>query len=262
MQSYKRKLYNIQPKTVFVGKTIKYLPTCHSTNDYCQKLLINGELPDGIAVITDYQISGKGQRGNSWESDAGKNILMSVFIKPKLLNAQDQFQLNIAVSLGIYNAIQKVIIRHGLKIKWPNDIYFKDKKLGGILIENTILGNQINSSIIGIGLNINQLDFINQNAISLKSILEITYDLDRGEIVNAVFEEIESKLYDFNNQFFGKLNEEYLESLYRNNSWHHFRKNGNIFEGKIIGIDNNGRLKVKTQFDTVYYDFKEIEFVI
>ena len=121
-------MYNIQPKTLIVGKTIKYLPSCHSTNVWCANYVEKESVSEGFAVYTPHQFDGKGQRGNKWESEIGKNITMSIFLKPDFLKASDQFQLNMAISLGIYEAISKYLNEH-LKIKWPNDLYFENSKL-------------------------------------------------------------------------------------------------------------------------------------
>lgn len=264
-------MYKIQPKTVFVGKSIKYLPTCHSTNDFCQQLTESDSIENGFCVYTDFQISGRGQRGNIWEGEAGKNIMMSIFLKPDFIKAADQFQINIAVSLGIYRALllfakeisnQKLqILYNNLKIKWPNDVYFGDNKIGGILIENTILGSYLSSSIIGIGLNVNQLVFENTKANSLKKILNSLNDLEISQIMKLIFEQIEKSYLQLKIGEFEQLKNEYLNRLFRANEWHSFRKNGYVFNGKIIGIDNYGRLEVETESAVDYFDFKEIEFI-
>ncbi len=265
-------MYKIQPKTVFIGKSIKYLPTCHSTNDFCQKLIESGSIENGFCVYTDFQTKGRGQRGNKWEGEAGKNLMMSIFLKPDFLKATDQFQMNVVVSIGIYRAIllfvkeissQKLpILYDNLKIKWTNDIYVTDHKIGGILIENTIFGMNLSSSIIGIGLNINQLVFENANASSLKKSLNFINDLEISQIMSLIFEQIESCYLQIKNGQFEVLKNEYLNCLYRINEWHNFRKNGFVFLGKIIGIDNFGRLEIETNEEIVFFDFKEIEFII
>lgn len=265
-------MYKIQPKTVFVGKSIKYLPTCHSTNDFCQQLAESNSIENGFCVYTDFQTSGRGQRGNIWEGEVGKNIMMSIFLKPDFMKAADQFQVNIAVSLGIYRAIllfikeisnQKLqILFDNLKIKWPNDVYFEDNKIGGILIENTILGSNLSSSVIGIGLNVNQLVFENTKASSLKKVLGLVNDLEISQIMKLIFEQIECSYLQLKMGELEQLKNEYLNRLFRIHEWHYFRKNGYVFNGKIIGIDNYGRLEVETESDIDFFDFKEIEFVI
>jgi BirA family transcriptional regulator, biotin operon repressor / biotin---[acetyl-CoA-carboxylase] ligase len=254
-------LYKIQPKTLFVGKSLKYLPTCHSTNDYCAQLLENEDITNGFCLYTGHQTNGRGQRGNVWESAAGQNIMMSIVLKPTFINATDQFHLNMAVSIGIYKALSTYLPEY-LTIKWPNDIYYKTLKIGGILIENSIMGNKLTSSIIGIGLNINQLCFENKNASSLKRILLNDVDFEINKILESIFENIETYYLKIQNNDIDHLKREYLQNLFRYNKWHYFKKNDLAFEGKIIGVDKFGRLEVETEFGLETFGFKEVEFVI
>lgn len=257
-------MYKIQPKTVFLGKTSEYLPVCHSTNDYCQQLLAINEPENGFFVHADFQTKGRGQRGNNWEAIEGQNVLMSIILKPNFLKATDQFQLNMAVSLGILAAIKSIFqeneIHNNLKIKWPNDIYFENKKLGGILIENTILGSNLNYSIIGIGLNVNQLFFENRNAISVLQILNKAETINLNTVFEKILEQIE--YYYLKLKSGENLEMEYLKSLFRIDEYHNFRKNEQIFTGKIIGIDVFGRLKIEVENEVQVFDFKEVGFVI
>eukprot|EP01137_Pigoraptor_chileana_P015025 Opistho-2@5140 len=108
-----------------------------------------------MVIITDNQTAGRGQRGNVWEASIGENLTFSLILKPNFLKASEQFQLNVAVSLGVLDCLSEYI-DEDLKVKWSNDIYFQNQKMGGILIENTLQGYQIGYSVIGIGLNINQ----------------------------------------------------------------------------------------------------------
>ncbi len=257
-------MYKIQPKTLFIGKSGEYLPICHSTNDFLQQLLQEGKPENGHLVYTGYQTNGRGQRGNSWEAIAGENILMSILLKPIFLKAASQFQLNMAISLGILAGIKEQlaetenILAESLKIKWPNDIYFGNKKLGGILIENSILGNNLSTSIIGIGLNINQINFDIENAISLATVLKQKFDTEK--VIKIIAEKIEKYYLLLKNEYC--LENEYLASLFRLNEFHNFRKRGLIFTGKITGIDTFGRLIIEVENAIQVFDFKEVEFVI
>ena len=121
-------MHNFQPKTLFLGKNTIYLPSCHSTNDTAAEIIQNAQAFDGTIVITSDQTSGRGQRGNTWETLPGQNITMSVILKPDFLNASQQFSLNIAISLGIYAFLSKYISEE-LKIKWPNGL-LKNLNLG------------------------------------------------------------------------------------------------------------------------------------
>ena len=178
-------MYKIQPNTLFTGKIIKYLPTCHSTNDIAAEMIQSQEVFEGTIIITDHQTTGRGQRGNSWEAAIGQNLTLSLILKPTFLRASDQFQLNVAVSLGVHEFLSQYL-PEGLTIKWSNDIYHYDKKLGGILIENTLQGYNIGYSVIGIGLNINQKQFENIRGTSLRAYLQLNQEIALTDIFSYI----------------------------------------------------------------------------
>lgn len=238
---------------------MKYLPSCHSTNDFCQEILNSGTFDEGFVVHTGHQTKGRGQRGNSWNAEPNQNILMSVMLKPVFLKAADQFYLNMVVSLAVFDTLRQ-FLNENLKVKWPNDIYFQNQKIGGVLIENSIQGNNISCSIIGIGLNVNQLEFENAQASSLRIIIGTEISLDN--ILEPILEKLEYYYLKLKSGDFGFLKASYLQTLFRINQWHTFRKNGQIFLGKITGIDENGRLAMETEFGAEVFGFKEVEFVI
>ena len=138
-----------------------------STNDYLAQLCKESKAKEFYTVMADIQTKGKGQRGNSWESEAGKNLTFSIVLYPTALEAPKQFCLSMLAALACHEALDNYT--NGFSIKWPNDIYWKDKKIGGILIENELEGEYIVQSIIGIGLNINQEVFYSDapNPVSL-----------------------------------------------------------------------------------------------
>ena len=135
-----------------------YLPTINSTNAWLQQALLEQQLPEGVLVYTSYQTNGRGQLTNVWESEKDKNLLFSMLFTPVWLPVKDQFVLSQAVALGVVRFLNK--FQAGFKVKWPNDIYWNDKKIAGILIENNLQGTVIGSSVVGIGLNINQMEFL------------------------------------------------------------------------------------------------------
>ena len=145
-------------------KIIK-LHTIHSTNDYLKSLTNDKLLEDFTVVWADFQSEGKGQRGSSWLSKKGKNLTFSVFLDTSFLLIEQQFYLNIITSLAVYNLLKKKMIEH-VKIKWPNDILSDNKKICGILIENSFKSQAINHSVIGVGLNVNQTDFAQLHAVT------------------------------------------------------------------------------------------------
>jgi BirA family transcriptional regulator, biotin operon repressor / biotin---[acetyl-CoA-carboxylase] ligase len=251
-------LKKIFTNTIFIGKQVVHLPTCHSTNDIAIQMSGQNLLFEGAIVITDSQSSGKGQRGNSWESEALKNLTFSVLLRPIFLNLSHQYYLNIIISLAVVESL-KEYVPEGLKIKWPNDIFYNNNKLGGILIENIIKNNQLAVSIVGIGLNINQLNFNNQSATSLSIICNQTFDLDI--VLSKLLPKIEKRYLQLKKGNFDELLEDYYQNMYRFGEWHSFEAEER-FIGKIVGIDSFGKLKVEKDNTLHLYDIKEIRFEI
>jgi BirA family biotin operon repressor/biotin-[acetyl-CoA-carboxylase] ligase len=252
-------LHNFQPKTLFLGKNLIYLPSCHSTNDIAAEKIQNSPTFDGTIVITSDQTAGRGQRGNSWEAIPGQNITMSVILKPDFLSAASQFSLNIAVSLGVYEFLSKYVAEN-LSVKWPNDIYLGNRKMGGILIENSLSGSRLSYSIIGIGLNINQLNFNHEKAISLRlATRQDEFDLEM--LIGELCVSLEKYYLQLKNGHAARQKEQYLKILYRFGETHTFSKDGRQFPGMIIGIADSGQLMLEAEGKVQYFDFKEVAFV-
>ena len=210
--------------------------------------------------MAEEQYAGRGQQQNGWHAEPGKNLTFSLLLKPGFLPINQQYDLTRAVSLGVYDALKPLLGDH-LKIKWPNDIYYGDKKLGGILIENMIQGGQIKNSIIGIGLNINQETFPENlpNAVSLKQILHQDYDLKA--LLSEICRHIEAYYLSLKAERFLFVREKYLSRLYRLNEQHDFRSKGEVFSGIIRGVRDNGLLVINNNSDEFEFSLKEIEFL-
>ena len=164
---------------LFVGQNLVTLKQVDSTNNFLKNILSNSKpVPEGTVIMAEEQYAGRGQRENKWHAEPGKNLTFSILLKPHFISAAGQFDLTRAVSMGVFEALEPILGTQ-LKIKWPNDIYYADKKLGGMLIENILQGSQIKNSIIGIGINVNQDNFTDKagNATSVKQILQKDYDL-------------------------------------------------------------------------------------
>lgn len=256
-------MHNFQPKTLFLGKKTIYLPSCHSTNDIAAEIIQNKQVFDGTIVITSDQTAGRGQRGNSWEALPGQNITFSLIVKPNFLNANEQFQLNIAVSLGIYSFLNQYVLDK-LTVKWPNDIYVGDRKMGGVLIENTLSGSRIAYSVIGIGLNINQLSFseTNTRAVSLRLATQSLDEFDIEKLIGELCISLEKNYMQLKNGNYANQKGAYLKMLYRYQETHYFRKNGERFLGKIVDIAPTGHLMLEVNGEVEYFDFKKISFEI
>ena len=252
-------MVNIQPKTLFVGKNLVFLPSCHSTNDIASEIIQNKEFIDGTVILTDHQTAGKGQRGNVWESAPGDNLLMSIILKTSFVKIERQFDLSVAVAVSVFEALKACGVSN-LSIKWPNDIYINQKKMGGILIENSILGQKMGNSIIGIGINIHQTKFENPRASSL--ILESPkMAFERKTIIEKICEFLEHNLSLLKEGKTDLLEKKYCDNLFAINEQRMFKTSEGIVEGKIIGVTENGLLKLISQNKEKYYNIKEIEYL-
>lgn len=225
-----------------------YIKSTNSTNSLMKEMLAKGEWPEGeYFVYAGYQTAGRGQTGNSWESEADKNLLCSILLPPD----KDLYFLNIAVGVTILR-----VIGEDFTIKWPNDIYYGDKKVAGILVENAILGNEVKYSIAGIGLNVNQTTFVSDapNPISLKQITGKEYDID------ALMQEVYAMVQETLNE---DVWEEYKNHLYRRDGFWKYEDQNGIFEARIIDVlptgeivlcDRNGQNRT--------YGFKQIKYIL
>ena len=248
----------------FGNDKIIRLQSVDSTNDFMAKQLRSSTFfKEGTIVIALEQTSGKGLDKNIWESEPGKNLTFSILLKPVFLRADQQFILNKSISLGVYDFIKAIITNQKVRIKWPNDIYVEDKKIAGILISNTIEGNELKYTIVGIGVNINQLNFPEflRNPVSLAKVLRKEFDLD--QVLNELLFWIENRYEQLVNNEWSLINDHYLEALYRLNEQHSYFYNNEIVNACITGISDYGHLQLLTNKNEILEcDFKEIEFII
>jgi len=250
-------LYKKIPKTHFVGQTIKVLPSCPSTNSYIAQKLQKGQLKNGEVIITDNQTEGRGQRGNVWESENGKNLTFSIGIFDLELPITEQFRLHFITSLAIIKTINENTLAKA-SIKWPNDIFIGDKKVAGILIENNIRKNEIYSSIIGIGLNVNQLLFETNHATSLA--LETYQEHHKDEILRSFLENFEH--FIFRKEDKKSLEELYLKNSFRLNTIAKFKDDNGNFKGIIRGLNTEGMLLIEKEGKIISYNFKEVAYIL
>jgi len=241
-----------------MGKKVVYMPSCHSTNEVASDLLKTQKIEEGTVIITDNQTSGRGQQGNHWESDKGKNITCSLILKPNALPLSDQFVLNIIVSLGVADLVSDVLSMDA-KVKWPNDVYCNNEKISGILINSTIKGHMLENSVVGIGLNVNQQHFSNTKATSLSLLSgNTTYNLP--QILESLILCIEKRYFQWKNDIDG-LRNDYLKNMYWRDQVRTYKENGKYFTGIIKDVTNSGKLMVEDEVQTRLFDFKAIEFV-
>jgi BirA family biotin operon repressor/biotin-[acetyl-CoA-carboxylase] ligase len=239
-------------------KLIK-LNAIDSTSSFLKELGQNSTLENCTVVVSKEQTKGRGQQANTWISEPHKNLTMSVFINDFDLKINNQKYLNFAISLAIFDVLSKQQIQK-LSIKWPNDILSANKKLCGILIENNIKSNKINSSIVGIGLNVNQIKFPDflENASSLKKLTNINYDLDI--LLIEIINKIKSRVQFLSSKKYEELENDYLNVLYKKNSPTMFKdSNAILFMGIITGISSSGNLLVELEDESIKeFGIKEI----
>ncbi len=246
---------------LFVGQNLVKLQEVDSTNTYLRNLLSNSKpLTEGTVIMADRQYAGRGQSSNKWESEDGKNLTISIYLKPAFLAANEQFDLNKAICLGINDCLVN-LLGENLKIKWPNDIYHHDKKLGGVLIESSTKGYFLKDSIIGIGLNVNQRDFGSNlsNATSISKILHQDYELDR--LLKQLCRSIEARYLQLKAEKKDLLNNDYEKLLYRLNEEHTFEVEHKIVKGMIRGVTPSGRLLLELEEGVREFDLKEVKFI-
>lgn len=247
--------------TLFIGKNIVELESVDSTNNYAKELLTKEKPPEGTIIFAHEQHTGRGQMGNTWKTEAGKNLTLSFILYPDFLDADKQFYLNMAISLAVKDFCESVLPDE-IKIKWPNDIYWHDKKLGGILIENTINGSRISSSVVGIGINVNQEEFDEAlpNPVSLLQISNFKFKLSNLMEGLSVF--IEKYYLQLRQLHFNFLDKGYTVALYRYQQTHEFKKGEQILRGEVNGVGKDGKLILHCNGKESRFGFKEIEYVI
>ena len=221
--------------------------------------MLSEKQEDFTIVTTNQQLYGRGQMVSKWESEAGKNLTFSVLKYFNNYQIQEQFLLNIITSLAVYNTLEKLLIPN-LKVKWPNDIMSGNFKICGILIENNLKNNLIQSCIIGIGLNVNQLDFGNlDKASSLKKIKGRTFDID--EVLTALLLNLEILFDEFESGNFSTMRRQYESLLFRMDKPSTFKEgNSKLFTGYIRGVSKAGNLVLELEDSIIKeYAFKELE---
>ena len=236
-----------------------------STNTYLRSL--NGGDPayDYEVAVAAFQTAGRGQKGNSWESEAGKNLLFSILAHPKNIKVKEQFYISEAIALAVSDSVIAAIgpeFASGVSVKWSNDVYWNDCKMAGILIENTLQGDRILDTVAGVGLDVNQELFVSDapNPISLKNITGKEYDL-------------EALLSDIIDRFIGYMDlpaserphvdQAYHDRLYRREGYHKFRDEKGEFQACIEGIRPDGCLMLLTDDGRKrVYEFKQVQFIL
>ncbi len=244
-----------------VGQTIIELKSVGSTNNYASGQLRENEVEEGTVFLAVNQISGRGQQQNKWESEGEKNLTFSIVLFPDFLEVHDQFLLSKVVCLGLAAFLDQYLDE--VSIKWPNDIYVGERKICGILIENAIMGSRISSSVIGVGLNVNQEAFHSDapNPVSMVQLAGRTFDLN--QVLESLLEKIDwfyCRLIDGDH---GLINELFVQNLFRKDSWHLYRDDSSTYEGRILGVNEIGQLRIEERDGRINeYHFKEVSYLL
>ncbi|ODS81640.1 MAG: biotin--[acetyl-CoA-carboxylase] ligase [Cytophagaceae bacterium SCN 52-12] len=250
-------MYKPASKTTFIGKNIYYLTSCHSTNDIAAGKVRSGLGENGDVIIADEQTAGRGMQGNTWEAEPGSNFMFSIILKPENLSASAQFGLSQCIALGVRRYVHSAV-GAGAAVKWPNDVMVGNRKIAGILIENTLRGAFVTNAVVGIGLNINQTQFSSPRVTSLALETGVCYSLEK---------ELEQLLLHVEECYgYLALPPEELDRLYTGEMLgvgevRTFVSGGEYFSGIITGVTPRGRLKVITGDGEKEFEVKEIAWV-
>jgi len=244
---------------LIVGKNLVDLPTCHSTNDIARELIHQSPPQEGTVVITGVQTAGKGLRGNAWQVEPHQNLTFSVILYPTWLAPTQAFDLTLAMSLGVLEALQTLGLAHA-QIKWPNDVYLSSGKVGGMLIEPTWSGNTCSSCVVGIGLNINQFQWPLPRATSLAKETGKTWSL--SFVLTHLLESLDRSYQAMMlPEFRSSALKRYYQHLIGFEQLRRYQANGQSFWATLQGVDPWGRLAlIDTAGTSSYYDVKEVEF--
>lgn len=249
--------------TLFIGKVYLEFDSLPSTNSFLAELLSNQKLSEGSVIITKQQTAGKGQLQNSWESEAYQNITMSLVLYPTFLPIAQHFLLNQSIALGVYDTVQQTLSKQ-VKIKWSNDIYVEKRKVAGILIQNSIQGNKIQHSIIGIGLNVNQKQFFSNAPNPTSLTIESGEYFNLDNIIALLCKNIETRYLQLRQQKLQQIRLDYANALYQRDEWCHYERinNSEFFLGKIEGVKDDGHLIMQSNRGLELFDLKEIKFLL
>jgi BirA family biotin operon repressor/biotin-[acetyl-CoA-carboxylase] ligase len=243
-----------------INWNIVKLDQIDSTNNYAKELIRHKKAGNGTLVITGFQSDGRGMHGNTWESEPGSNLTFSIILYPDWIKAERLFYISKFISLSVFDFLKTILT--DVTIKWPNDIYAGDKKIAGILIENEIIRDSINYSVIGIGLNVNQDHFTKKtsNPVSMKILTGKLFNLD--ELLNGLLTCLEKRYEELKSENYAKIATDYLNHLYRFDKLYDYKTEQGIIKARIIAVGRSGELVLCTDDSKIVsYMFKEIRFV-
>ncbi|MCE3227738.1 MAG: biotin--[acetyl-CoA-carboxylase] ligase [Bacteroidetes bacterium] len=248
-------------ETLFIGANLIFLPEVDSTNSYAIELLKNVNLPEGSVIHTANQTSGRGQRGNVWNTRPGSNLTVSVVLKPSFLDLKDQFYLYQIAALGCYDVMTEILdhSQFDIKIKWPNDILVDGKKIAGILIENVVNHNHMHWSVMGIGLNVRQGEFDDKiHATSIQILTRKEHDL--ADVLKLLCSRLEKYYMLLRNGKRETISENYIKHFFGLNKWLDFEIGNQVEKLLVKGVSRNGLLLLEDSSGKEReFDMKEIK---
>jgi BirA family biotin operon repressor/biotin-[acetyl-CoA-carboxylase] ligase len=248
---------SIHCKLVHIGQNIIRLSSVDSTNNFVASMVKENLIQHGTVILAEEQTKGRGQLGTEWKSDKGKNLTFSIYLEPEKLSIQDQFLLSQFVSLCIIDMLSNFQLEP--QVKWPNDILVAGKKICGVLIENQVLGSFINSSIVGVGLNVNQQHFPYPFATSMA--LCEGKEQNRNEVLNGILRFMNQQWDLLKSETGrGQIKDRYLHHLYEIGKQRLFWIKDVPFEGTITGVGLGGELAIRTSDGVRLFNLKEITF--
>jgi BirA family biotin operon repressor/biotin-[acetyl-CoA-carboxylase] ligase len=246
-------------KQIALGKTLITLESVKSTNDYASSMLKTANPPEGTVILAAFQTDGKGQAENSWVSEAGKNLLFSIILRPFRIEAEKQFYISMCISNGIAAFLESNTLP--AVIKWPNDILVRERKIAGILIENSLSNRYLLTSVIGIGLNVNQKDFPSSLLSPTSVLIETGSPVELPITFGNLLTFLEDQLMLLYQGRLKDIRKQYLKRLWKLNEWALYKDKHNLFEGIITGIAETGELElIRRDTQLRQYAFKEITF--
>ena len=243
------------------------LQTVHSTNSFLRELNGDDASFDMELATTEFQTAGRGQKGNSWESEQSKNLLFSILLHPVYVQPSKQFCISEAIALAVVKSLKEIVAEESVakdfSVKWPNDIYWKNKKIAGILIENELFGSTIRDCIVGVGININQQIFLSDapNPVSLYNILGVNTIVE--EVFDAIIKQFVANVSMIENGQTALLHNEYMDSLFRRKGIYPYRDADSEFMATIKDVREDGRLiLIDSDNKERIYEFKEVAIVL
>ena len=240
---------------------IIHVEETHSTNSLLREWLEQEPLPTGSVIVADFQTAGRGQVGNVWESERGKNLTFSLVLYPQALPVNQQFLISQIAALSVKETLDAYT--EGISIKWPNDIYWQDKKICGMLIENDLSGHNLLRSIIGIGINLNQTIFRGDapNPVSLWQIVK--QEVDREGVLRQFLSRFEAYNQALLSGEKALIHTRYMEALYWREGYHPYADAKGTFSARIYGIEPTGHLLLQSTDGVIRrYAFKEVSYLI